>query len=108
MRCLLPLCLLALAAAAPSVGRAAVRASGTAPVVTLQSTRVADLVILGGGFDADLRAGMVCRVTRGATDVAEVLLVELRPTCSAAVILRLSPKQTIHAGDLASIKTLKT
>ena len=70
--------------------------------------RVADLVLLGGGFDAGLRQGMVCRVTRGATEIAEVLLVELRPTCSAALILNLAPKQSIHAGDLARIKVLKT
>jgi hypothetical protein len=108
MRHYFTLCLLALAAAAPSTGHAAPRASGTAPVVTVQTTRVADLVILGGGFDADLRAGMVCRVTRAGADIAEILLIELRPTSSAAVILSLAPKQSIHAGDLASMKTLKT
>jgi hypothetical protein len=77
-------------------------------VVAVQPTRVADLVLLGGGFDADLRPGMVCRITRGSVDIAEVLLVELRPTCGAAVILSLAPRQSIHAGDLARIKTFKT
>lgn len=99
--------LLALAAFAPFSVRAAV-ASGSAEVAALQSTRVADLVLLGGGFDANLRQGMVCRVTRGATDIAEVLLVEVRPTCSAALILSLAPKQSIRAGDLARVKVLKT
>jgi hypothetical protein len=79
-----------------------------APIVAIQPTRVADLVLLGHGFDAGLRQGMVCRVTRGRTEIAEVLLVELRPTCSAALILTIAPKQSIHAGDLASIKVLKT
>ena len=82
--------LLALLALAPFAVRAAV-ASGSAAVVAVQPTRVADLVMLNGGFDAGLRQGMVCRVTRGTTEVAEVLLVELRPTCSAALILNLAP-----------------
>jgi hypothetical protein len=51
---------------------------------------------------------MVCRVTRGATEIAEVLLVELRPTCSAALIVSVVPKQSIRAGDIASIKVLKS
>ena len=99
--------LLALVALAPFSVRAAV-ASGSAEVVAVQPTRVADLVLLGRGFDAGLRQGMVCRVTRGGTEIAEVLLVELRPNCSAALILNLASKQSIHAGDTASIKVLKT
>jgi len=87
--------------------RAAV-ASGSAEVAAVQPTRVADLVLLNAGFDASLRSGMVCRVTRGATDIAEVLLVEVRPAASAALILSLAPKQSIRAGDLARVKVLKT
>ena len=83
-------------------------ATPAAQVIDVQATRVADLVILNGGFDAGLRQGMVCRVTRGGTEIAEVLLVELRPNCSAALILNLAPKQSIRAGDTASVKILKT
>ncbi len=80
----------------------------SASVVAIEPNRVADLVLLRGGFDAGLRQGMVCRILRGATEVAEVLLVELRPHCSAALILSVAPKQSIRAGDLASIKVLKS
>lgn len=83
-------------------------ATPSAPVVAVQSTRVADVVLLGGGFDAGLRQGMVCRITRGPIEIAEVLLVELRPASSAALILSLSPRQSIRAGDTASIKLLKS
>jgi hypothetical protein len=83
-------------------------AAPIAAVVTVQPTRIADLVMLNGGFDAGLRQGMVCRVTRGAVEIAEVLLVELRPTCSAALIVSVVPKQSIRAGDIASIKVLKS
>lgn len=90
-------CSSALSAPAPS-----------ASVVSIASAGAADLVLLDGGFGAGLREGMVCRLTRGTTEIAEVLLVELRPTCSAALILSLSPRQSIRAGDIASIKVLKS
>jgi hypothetical protein len=83
-------------------------ASPAATVVAVEPTRVADLVLLRGGFDSGLRQGMVCRVTRGNTEIAEVLLVELRPAHSAALILSVAPRQAIRAGDIASIKILKT
>jgi len=77
-------------------------------VVEIQPNRVADLVLLNGGSSAGLRQGMVCRVTRGTTDIAEILVVEVRPTCSAALITSIAPKQSIHAGDAAAQKILKT
>ena len=85
-----------------------VAAAPSVPVVAIESTRVADLVLLGAGFDAGLRQGMVCRVTRGSNEIGEILLVELRPACSAALILNVAPKQSIRAGDVARIKVLKT
>src|SRR5687768_13399392 len=68
-------------------------APAAVPVVSIEQTRVADVILLGQGFDAGLRQGMVCRVTRGAIEIAEILMVELRPTSSAALILSVSPKQ---------------
>ena len=95
---------------AASAGVAIASHAAIAPlaVTAIQPTRVADLVLFNGGFDAGLRQGMVCRVTRGPTEIAEVLLVDLRPTRSAALILNLAPNQSIRAGDLARIKVLKT
>ncbi len=98
--------LLALAAVAPFHARAA--GAGVAPVVAVQPARVADLVMLGAGFDAGLRQGMVCRVTRGSLEIAEILLVDLRPSCAAALIVSVAPRQSIRAGDTASIKVIKT
>jgi hypothetical protein len=51
---------------------------------------------------------MVCRLTRGGTEIAEVILVDLRPTCASALIVSLAPGQSIRAGDVASVKILKT
>jgi hypothetical protein len=39
--------------------------------------------------------------------IAEVILVELRPRASAAIIIQLIPGQTIRSGDTANVKTLK-
>ena len=107
LRRLLQSSLLALVAATPFTARAA-SAAGSLEVVAVQPSRVADLVLLGNGFNAGLRQGMVCRVTRGTADIAEILLVEVRPTCSAALILSVASQQSIHAGDAAAIKILKT
>lgn len=107
LRRLLQSSLVALVAATPFTARAA-SASGSLEVVAVQPARVADLVLLGHGFDAGLRQGMVCRVTRGTASIAEILLVEVRPTCSAALIMSLAASQSIQAGDTAAIKILKT
>jgi hypothetical protein len=79
-----------------------------ATVVAVQPARAADVVLLGGGFASGLRQGMLCRVTRGATEVAEILLVDLRPASSAALIVSVAPRQSIRAGDLATVKVLKS
>ena len=83
------------------------RSVEAAPVVSVRSTRIADIVLLGAGFTAGLRQGMVCRITRGNADVAEVVLVDLRPRSGAALILQLAPGQSIRPGDVATVKTLK-
>ena len=97
--------LLAVAAALPGGAAPAVP---TAAVVAVENNRIADLVMLGRGFDAGLRQGMVCRVTRAGAEIAEILVVDLRRTCSAALILSVATGQAIRAGDLASSKVLKS
>lgn len=82
-------------------------AAAPVTVAAIAPTRTADLVLLSGGFDAGLRQGMVCRVTRGGAEIAEVLLVDLRPTCASALIVAQSAGQSIRAGDVASVKILK-
>ena len=99
---------LALAVAGPLSAGHAVEARGLARVAAVQPCRVADLVLLDAGFDAGLRLGMVCRVTRSGTQIAEVLLVELRAGNSAALIASVAPQQSIRPGDTVAIKTLKS
>lgn len=105
LRCLRAAAGLAIVSLAASFAHAA---TPVASVVSVEPTRVADLVLLNNGLNAGLRQGMVCRVTRGTTDIAEVLLVESRPSCSAALILNVAPRQSIRSGDVAAVKVLKT
>lgn len=79
-----------------------------AEVVAVQPGRVADVVLLNRGLEAGLREGMVCRVDRGAIEVAEVVLVELRPSWASALILTVSPSQSIRMGDAVSVKVHKS
>jgi hypothetical protein len=100
--------LVALVVAVPLSARTAfVRTVAPAEVIAVQPTRTADLVLLDGGFDAGLRPGMVCRIARAGSPVAEVVLVGLRRAHSAALILGLAPGRSIHPGDLATVKTLQ-
>jgi hypothetical protein len=51
---------------------------------------------------------MICRVTRGNVPVGELVLVELRPQVSAALIVGLQPNQSIRNGDQVAVKVLKS
>lgn len=82
-----------------------VRTVAPAPVLAVQAARAADLVVLGGGFSAGLRQGMVCRVTRGGAEIGDILLVDLRSDASTALILNLADGQRIQPGDTVAVKT---
>ncbi|MCS6244568.1 MAG: hypothetical protein H2172_12010 [Opitutus sp.] len=85
----------------------AFRTISGALVVAVEPTRIADVVLLGAGFETGLRQGMVFSIMRSGVKIAEVVLVELRPRASAAIIIHLLPGQTIRSGDTANVKTLK-
>ena len=83
------------------------RSISSVSVVVVQGTRIADVVLLGAGFEAGLRQGMVCSIKRAGVPIAEVVLVDLRPSASAALIVQLTPGQSIRSGDAATVKVLK-
>lgn len=102
----------ALCALSPLIGVA--QTSGTiassvmpAAVLKVQSSRIADLVLVNGGFETGFRQGMVCRISHQGHEVAEIILVDLRSTCASALILNISQGQLIQPGDIATVKTLK-
>jgi len=91
----------------PTISRAAA-VFGRADVVAIQNGRTADLIVLDSGFKSGLRQGMICGVSRGSLSLGTVLLVELRPTASAALILSLNSGQMLAAGDQIVIKIINT
>jgi hypothetical protein len=99
--------LLSCSAVLPTFGATAV-VPRLGNVAAIHSSRLADLVIIRQGYNSGLRQGMVCSVKRGRAEIAEVLLVGLRPDTSAAVILLVSPNQSIRVDDLIAVKILKT
>lgn len=82
-------------------------ASNTGSVYGVFEARHTDLVLVQGGFDSGFRAGMVCRVLRGAQEVGEVMLVDVRGHSSAAIIVKLEVGQVISPSDSVRIKTVK-
>jgi hypothetical protein len=77
-------------------------------VIAFEGTESADLVLVGAGLGSGLRQGMSCLVSREGRRVAELLLVETRPSVSSALIVGTASGEAVRRGDAVSIKTLKT
>jgi hypothetical protein len=84
------------------------RSVGAARIAQVASLSATDLVILDAGFEAGLRQGMVCTVTRDGANLGELLLVDLRPRAASALILDLSSGQGLQPGDLVAVKTVSS
>lgn len=95
---------------AASLPAAVVVERSVAPVAIRDIARLpsADLVVLDGGFEAGLRLGMVCTVTRQGGRLGELLLVELRSCASSALILDLAKDASLQPGDQVAVKTVST
>lgn len=79
----------------------------TGSVYGVYEARHADLVLVRGGFDSGFQSGMVCQIDDGKAEVGEVMLVDVRNNCSAALILELAAGQVIEPGHSVRIKTVK-
>lgn len=82
-------------------------ASNHGDVLTVYSAEAADIVLLRGGFDSGFRNGMICQVRDGEEEVAEIVLVDVRHNCAAALITHLEDGRTIEPGHLVRIKTVR-
>jgi hypothetical protein len=80
----------------------------SARISRLQSTLSADLVLIDAGHDAGLRQGMVCAASRDGSTIAEILLVDIRPRASCALILDLKSGATLRSGDSVAVKTVSS
>lgn len=84
------------------------RSVGTAQISRVASLSSADLVVLDAGFEAGLREGMVCTVTRAGESLGELLLVDLRPRAATALILDLASGRSLQSGDTVAVKTVSS
>ncbi|MFT6058888.1 MAG: hypothetical protein ACJAS5_000313 [Lentimonas sp.] len=91
----------------PAFVNESIYSPNAATVSTVVSALAADVVILDGGLVQGMRLGMVCRVSRGALPIGELIIIESRSDRSAALILELVDDSTIQAGDIARVKTLQ-
>ena len=85
-----------------SVGRSV----GAARITQVASQPAADLVVLDAGFEAGLRQGMVCTVTRDGETLGELLLVDLRLRAASGLILDLTSGRSLQPGDRVAAKTV--
>ncbi|KRP37713.1 MAG: hypothetical protein ABS34_01590 [Opitutaceae bacterium BACL24 MAG-120322-bin51] len=91
----------------PAFVKESIYSPNAATVSTVVPALAADVVILDGGLEQGMRLGMVCRVSRGAQSIGELIIIESRSDRSAGLILELVDDSTIQAGDIARVKTLQ-
>ena len=97
----------AVRAEVPAFVKESIYSPNAATVSTVVPALAADVVILDGGLEQGMRLGMVCRVSRGAQSIGELIIIESRSDRSAGLILGLVDDSTIQAGDIARVKTLQ-
>ncbi len=73
-------------------------------VVGIRASSDIDVVFVNAGYDQGFRVGTVCQVQRDSLLVASLVLVDVRPSYSAGLILDLNQQTQIIQGDIAKIK----
>ena len=81
--------------------------SGVTAVLSVVSTREADLVLLGGGAEEGFGRGMVCSIRRSGELVSEIVLAEVDRRHAVGLIVELFGDYIILAGDRVESKTSK-
>ena len=79
-----------------------------ARVIGFHRGESADLVLVVGGFDSGVRQGMLCTVSRGGVNLAELLITEARASHCSALLVKSHPNRAIRKGDSVSVKSFKT
>jgi hypothetical protein len=76
-------------------------------VLSVQTERAADLVVVDAGFEAGFLQGINCQVIRAGAYIGEIKLVALRDRVSAGIILGLNKGKSIRPGDQVVAELLK-
>ena len=83
---------------APEVGR----------VLRIESGVNTDLVIINAGYARNVRPGMKLTLSRQGKAIASLVVAEATQDSAAALILDLTPNETVKAGDSAKVKTVSS
>ncbi len=83
-----------------------IRSNSIAYVEEINVASSADIVLLNGGFDKGFGVGMICDIMADGKKSGEVILVEVKRSKAAGLILELTTDAVIKQGDLARTKTL--
>ncbi len=79
---------------------------GAGEVLRVRTGTHADLVILNAGYAAGVRPGMNLILSRQGKAIASLVVAEATQDSAAALILDLTPDETVKAGDSAKVKTV--
>lgn len=74
-------------------------------VIRVEQGEHADWVLLDAGYERNVRTGMNITVRRQGKAIASLVVAETTARTAAALILDLTPNQTVQAGDSAHITT---
>lgn len=94
------------APALPAPGPAFTSAAGVGEVVRVETGAQTDLVIINAGYARNVRPGMQLSLSRQGNAIASLVVAEATQESAAALILDLTPNQTVKAGDSAKVKTV--
>lgn len=75
-------------------------------VIRIKSGTHADLVIINAGYGRNIRPGMQLSLSRQGKAIASLVVAEATQESAAALILDLTPNETVKAGDSAKVKTV--
>lgn len=91
---------------AATPARISVSESNCSTVSAVVYGNVADLILVGAGYDDDFCAGARCRIERHGVPVAEIVLASADRNRSVGLIIDLKNNQTILTGDTVRLKTI--
>lgn len=78
--------------------------NGQANVVEVVVGRSADLVVLASGYDAGLRPGAVCTVSRAGQAFGSIVVADASERRAVALILSLDGGARINPGDTVTLR----
>jgi hypothetical protein len=90
----------------PAPDAAEVAGQRVGEVLRVEAGTHADIVIINAGYGRNIRPGMQLSLSRQGKAIASLVVAEATQDGAAALILDLTPNETVTAGDSAKVKTV--